>query len=201
MKEGEFIPAGKVALRDRMARDAGAPLPKLDIQNVRKLIKRLMEQRRKHEELTAQLTEIVATMRMLQEETIPAAFDACGVTDLTLDDLSVSVKTEYHPGVLKEHESAFFAWLRKHDFDGIIKNAVTVTFGKGEDQKALDLAAKLLASRQKYVVATRQSVHANTLKAFVKEQVAKQEAGEKVPKFPPVLSVNPVRATIIKEKQ
>ena len=58
----------------------------------------------------------------------------------------------------------------------IIKNDVTVTFGRGEDNKASEYAN--LAKGQGYEPVQKIGVHAQTLKAVVRERL---EAGREMP--------------------
>jgi hypothetical protein len=60
--------------------------------------------------------------------------------------------------------------LEEHDFGGLIKTAVTVQFGKGEDEKAVELYERLVA--EGLVVEADREVNAQTLKAFLREQLA-----------------------------
>ncbi len=77
---------------------------------------------------------------------------------------------------LKDGESVEIEWLRNNDLGDIIKNDVTVTFGRGEDNKASEYAN--LAKGQGYEPVQKIGVHAQTLKAVVRERL---EAGREMP--------------------
>ena len=69
-----------------------------------------------------------------------------------------------------------YEWLRDNGYDDIIKNNVSVSFGRGEDDLAN--AFKAVAEKEGYVPQQDTSIHAGTLKAFVRERI---EAGDEFP--------------------
>jgi hypothetical protein len=85
--------------------------------------------------------------RDISERVIPELLAEQGLSSLKLaDGSSVTVKREYRCTLPKDdfkREEAY-KWLRENGLGDIIKNNVSVTFGRGEDDKAqqlLDLAA------------------------------------------------------------
>ena len=72
-------------------------------------------------------------------------------------------------------ESAY-NWLRENGLDDIIKNEVSVQFGKGEDSRAQELLS--LAGLNGYEPTQRQKVEPMTLMALYRERV---EAGLDMP--------------------
>jgi hypothetical protein len=73
-----------------------------------------------------------------------------------------------HASIPSERKDEAFGWLRSEGLDDIIKNDVTISFGKGEDNVAGDLVGRLEA--EGYVPSQKTYVHPSTLKAFVKER-------------------------------
>jgi hypothetical protein len=67
------------------------------------------------------------------------------------------------------NKEAAFDWLRSNGLDDIIKNDITVSFGKGEDNVAGDVVG--LLQERGFDPKTKTHVHPSTLKAFVKERV------------------------------
>jgi hypothetical protein len=88
----------------------------------------------------------------------------------------VSVKADVKTSITEANKPAAFAWLREHHFDGIIKMAVSLSFGKGESAAA-ELAVKTLHEAG-YEPTQAESVHPATLKSFVKERL---EDGDNIP--------------------
>ena len=63
--------------------------------------------------------------------------------------------------------------MRENDHGDLIKNNVSVSFGKGEDSNAVSLKSELEAKG--LVVDQKQDVHWQTLRGFVKEQIEKNK--------------------------
>ena len=116
-------------------------------------------------------------LRQISSETIPTMMSEMSLTELKLTDGSkVLVKPFYAARITPEKQEAAFNWLREHGLGDIIKNDVTVTFGMSEDNKAMAYAT--LAKGQGYEPVQKIGVHAQTLKAVVRERT---ESGQEMP--------------------
>jgi len=105
------------------------------------------------------------------EEDLPAAMLAAGVSEIKLEDgTEINIKADIYPSIPAKQRLAAFTWLRANNYGSLIKNNVTVQFGKGEDEKAVDLLSRL--TEQGYNPTQKEAVHPGTLKSFVKEQMA-----------------------------
>ena len=69
-----------------------------------------------------------------------------------------------------------YTWLRDNGFGDLVKNQVTCSFGRNEDEKASGLLCHLNDSG--YESTQREWVEPSTLRAFVREQY---EAGRELP--------------------
>jgi hypothetical protein len=96
-------------------------------------------------------------------EVIPTMMSEMGLAELKLHDGS-------HLKV------AAFNWLRKNGLGDIIKNEISVSFGRNEDNKAADYAE--LARGQGFQPTQKLKVEPMTLKALVRERI---EAGKEMP--------------------
>ena len=105
----------------------------------------------------------------LSVENIPALMDEMGVERLDVDGLTVERKMMVHASIPQDRKEEAFAWLRENGMDDIIKNDVTCSFGKGEDNMAGDVIGML--QERGLDPKTKTHVHPSTLKAFVKERV------------------------------
>ena len=103
-------------------------------------------------------------------EVIPTLLSEMGLSSLKLADGSaVDVKPYYSANIsLKNRESAY-SWLRQNGLGDIIKNEVSVSFGRGEDNKAAEYAN--LAKGQGYQPTQKLKVEPMTLKALVRERI------------------------------
>ena len=108
---------------------------------------------------------------------IPAMMDEMQITKLKLKDgESVEIKKVYGASIPKDQQEAAFQWLRNNGLGDIIKNDITVTFGRGEDNKAAQYA--VLAKGQGYEPVQKVGVNPMTLKAVVRERL---ESGQEMP--------------------
>ena len=115
--------------------------------------------------------------KTLSQFDIPMMMEEMHITKLKLKDgESVEIKKIYGASIPQEHQEAAFTWLRENDLGDIIKNDITVTFGRGEDNKASEYAN--LAQGQGYEPVQKIGVHPQTLKAVVRERL---ESGQEMP--------------------
>ena len=115
--------------------------------------------------------------KQLSQFEIPEMMEKMHITKLKLKDgESVEIKKIYGASIPQEHQEAAFTWLRNNDLGDIIKNDITVTFGRGEDNKAAEYAT--LAQGQGYEPVQKIGVHPQTLKAVVRERL---ESGREMP--------------------
>ena len=82
----------------------------------------------------------------------------------------------YAASISIKNREAAYSWLRENGLGDIIKNDITVTFGRGEDNKAAEYAS--LAQGQGYEPVQKIGVHPQTLKAVVRERL---ESGREMP--------------------
>ena len=87
---------------------------------------------------------------------------------------AVSYKPFYAANISKDRQEEAFNWLRDNGHGELIKNTVSVQFGKGQDEVATDLIFNL--EQQGMYPDQKQKVEPMTLKAFVAEQLGKGNA-------------------------
>ena len=105
-------------------------------------------------------------------ETIPTLLSEMGLSSLKLADGSaVEVKPYYAANISIKNREAAYNWLRENGLGDIIKNNVTVSFGRNEDNKAAEYAN--LAKSQGYQPTQKLKVEPMTLKALVRERIEK----------------------------
>tara|TARA_Y100001963_G_scaffold58682_1_gene82095 strand:+ start:1168 stop:1719 length:552 start_codon:yes stop_codon:yes gene_type:complete len=110
-------------------------------------------------------------------EAIPTMLSEMGLSFLKLaDGSSVEVKTNYSATITLANKEKAFNWLRENGLGDIIKNELTVSFGRNEDNKAADYAE--LAKGQGYQPTQKLKVEPMTLKALVRERI---EGGKPLP--------------------
>ena len=123
-------------------------------------------------EIEQQLGELKAKSREISETTIPSMLSELGLSEITLINGSkVSTSAYYSARITDENREDAFAWLDENGFSDIIKNTVSVSFGREEDDSAKKLLETL--DTDGYKTAQKKHVEPMTLKAFVREQVEK----------------------------
>jgi len=116
-------------------------------------------------------------LRDISDDQLPAAMLEYGIREFKLEDGSqITVKVFYSASIPKDREGETFAWLIEHGFGDLIKNRVSVSFVRGQEEKAEALVQEL--EDRHLPTSNRKWVEPMTLKAFAREQV---EAGEELP--------------------
>ena len=128
-------------------------------------------------------------------EIIPTMMSEMGLSHLKLmDGSSVDVKPHYSATITVANKEAAFKWLRENGLGDIIKNEISVSFGRNEDNKAADYA--VLAQEHGFQPTQKLKVEPMTLKALVRERI---EAGKDMPTE--LFNVFVGNKTTIKRKQ
>jgi hypothetical protein len=130
-------------------------------------LRNLEDQIKNAEDSVSKLKEKQKTLSQFE---IPTMMEEMHITKLKLKDgESVEIKKIYGASIPVDRQQEAFTWLRDHDLGDIIKNDITVTFGRGEDNKASEYAS--LAQGQGFEPVQKIGVHPQTLKAVVRERL------------------------------
>jgi hypothetical protein len=113
----------------------------------------------------------------LSEQDIPNLMQKAGAASIKLTDgTAVEIKPYYGARIPASRTEEAFNWLRENNFADLIKNNVTLTFGRNEDNVAKSIVDDL--RNKGHNVKQAEKVEPMTLKAFVREQI---EKGKDVP--------------------
>ena len=116
-------------------------------------------------------------LERLSGEVIPTLLSEMGISSLKLADGSaVDVKPYYAANISLKNREEAYNWLRSNGLGDIIKNEITVSFGRDEDNKATTYVN--LAKGQGYQPTQKLKVEPMTLKALVRERI---ENGKEMP--------------------
>jgi hypothetical protein len=116
-------------------------------------------------------------LHQITDEQLPEALEEMGLQKFTLTDgAEISVKPLYAASIPRDRKDEAFQWLRDHEFGDLVKNNVTVTFGRGEDDIAKEFVG--LCGSQGFTPSQLEKVEPMTLKAWLRERV---EAGDPIP--------------------
>ena len=82
------------------------------------------------------------TIELVSGEVIPTMMQEMNISTLKLaDGSSVEVKPVYGASIPTAKKEEAFKWLRDNGLGDLIKNEVTVAFGRNEDNKAQQYAS------------------------------------------------------------
>jgi hypothetical protein len=125
-------------------------------------------------------------LKRISEEDLPTAMIEAQIDKfVTQDGLEVSWRAAFTTNIKKSNKEAAFEWLIENDFGGLIKVIVDVHFERGQREKATKLAEQL---RKKNVdVDVKETIHPQTLKSFVNEQMSRTDEDETESRFPATL--------------
>ena len=166
-----------------------------NIQSLADQVERLETLQKEVNFVEEQLKQKKKNLEHLSGEVIPTMMSEMGLSHLKLmDGSSVDVKPHYSATITKANQEAAFNWLRNNGLGDIIKNEISVSFGRNEDNKAADYAA--LAEERGFQPTQKLKVEPMTLKALVRERI---EAGKEMPTE--IFNVFIGNKTTIKRKQ
>jgi hypothetical protein len=151
-----------------------------ELANVDSLSKHVLDLQRLETEIEREeqlLKQKKAQADKISAEVIPEIMDQMKLKTLKLQDGSaIEVKEVYSATIPVAQKENAFRWLRDNDLGDLIKNEITVSFGRGEDDKASTYAN--LAESQGYQPQQKLKVEPMTLKALYRERV---ESGGDLP--------------------
>jgi len=166
-----------------------------NIQSLADQVERLENLNQEIENAEKDLKQKKKNLEHLSGEVIPTMMSEMGLSHLKLmDGSSVDVKSHYSANITIANREAAFNWLRNNGLGDIIKNEISVSFGRNEDNKAADYA--VLAQERGFQPTQKLKVEPMTLKALVRERI---EAGKEMPTE--LFNVFVGNKTTIKRKQ
>jgi len=128
-------------------------------------------------EKDTELKKLKKDLDIISAEVIPTMMTEMNISTLKLADGSaVEVKPIYGASISIDKKEKAFNWLRNNGLGDLIKNEITVSFGRNEDNKATAYAG--LAAGQGFQPVQKLKVEPMTLKALVRERI---ESGQDMP--------------------
>lgn len=147
------------------------------VKSISELCNRLLDLQEQARRIEDNLKSKNDEIRVLSEQEIPNLMQEAGVSEFKLaDGSSVSVKPFYAAKIPVSKTDEAFQWLTGNGYGDLIKNTVSLNFGKSEDNVANSLVEDLKSKGHN--VSQKKKVEPQTLKAFVKEAI---QNGQNVP--------------------
>ena len=148
-----------------------------NIQSLADQVERLEDLQKRLELQEDNIKNTKKELEHLSGEVIPTMMSEMGLSHLKLmDGSSVDVKPNYSASISVANKEKAFNWLRNNGLGDIIKNEISVSFGRNEENKAADYAS--LAQERGFQPTQKLKVEPMTLKALVRERT---EAGKDMP--------------------
>ena len=172
VKVKTFTSDGAFNVRNEMLKDNKDLLDNVEITDIAQQCVLLKEKEDEIAELEDKLKAKKAEADDISSRVIPELLQEQGLQEIKLADGSkVSVKKEFRATLPKDdlRREAAYQWLRDQGLGDIIKNNVSVSFGKGEDNKANQLMD--LAVANGFTPQQKSDVAWNTLTALYEERV------------------------------
>lgn len=153
-----------------------APGPSDDaLRLVSTLAQRQLEQEKAVADATEALVKANEALKITKETDLPNAMSAAGQELCKVTGgYIVTLKTIVRGHIPEERRPQAHIYLRGRGDGALIKTEITAYFGKGEEQQAAHLLDVLREDFPKQEVKTKEAVNAQTLSAFVREQLKKQ---------------------------
>ena len=147
------------------------------VQSLADQVERLEAMQKQLEIQEEAIKEEKKQIQHISGEVIPTMMSEMGLAELKLHDGShLKDSTSYKAHISEANKEAAYNWLRENGLGDIIKNEISVSFGRNEDNKAADYAE--LAKGPGFQPTQKMKVEPMTLKALVRERI---EAGKEMP--------------------
>lgn len=116
------------------------------------------------------LKQLKEQLRLCQEVELPEAMDSVGMADFSLSDgTMIGVKGLINVSIRKDKRPVAYQWIREQGHGGIIKTEISLSFGKGEDNRAQEVIRALRESGLNPTL--EEGIHPQTLQSWAKEMV------------------------------
>ena len=141
-------------------------------QELSELCTRLLELQKQITRCEENIKNLRSEERLLSENEIPNLMQQAGISSLKLiDGSSVSFKPEYYAKIPVSKTDEAFDWLSSNGHGDLIKNEVSLKFGRSEDNVANSIVEDLKSKGHN--VSQKKKVEPMSLKAFVKDEIQK----------------------------
>ena len=163
-------------LINQMQQDAGAPVPN-SMGKIGAVANDIADTDKEISDIEKELKKKKDYKKHLSENVLPNLFAEVGLSELKLaDGRLIKVGNYYGASIKEDKKEAAFTWFRDNGFGDLVKNQISCSFGRNEDEKARGLVTHL--NDQGYQSSQREWVEPSTLRAFIREQ---HEAGKQLP--------------------
>ena len=160
-----------------LRKDAPDQMETIDPDKLSTEVEKLQSIQDEIKNLEAKLKDKKEDEKYFSSFVIPKLMEEMNLASLKLKDGSeLSVKKIFSATIKADKKAEGIKWLRDNGLGDIVKNNITVTFGQGEDNKAVDYAS--LARERGYEPTQEEKVHHARLRVVMTEW---KDKGHEVP--------------------
>jgi hypothetical protein len=171
-KKSVYDRMAETATKKRARAPSTASLTKLS-----KLGERLAVQNALVVTLEVQLAEEKKFLENLKINELPGAMAEVGMSEFSLSNgTKFKTKAFYAASYVEGMRDKAFAWMKKNGFGDLVKHEISIPIAMGQAKEQKAIVAWL--RKQGHTFKDGETVHGNTLKAFVKRHL---ESGESFP--------------------
>jgi len=161
-----------MSIIDKMEKETQPDIKAEDLGNISDLGRQLTELEEKIRLEEEHLKSLKDDYRKISEDLLPNKLRELGVSEFKLaDGTSMSIQQYYSARITPDNRDACFHWLENNGLGDIIKNTVSASFGRDENDAAQELMTQL--EGEGHDLTQKKWVEPMTLKAVVREQVEK----------------------------
>jgi len=160
-----------------LRKDAPDQMETIDPDKLSTEVEKLQSIQDEIKSLEAKLKDKKEDEKYFSSFVIPKLMEEMNLASLKLRDGSeLSVKKIFSATIKADKKAEGIKWLRDNGLGDIVKNNITVTFGQGEDNKAVEYAS--LARERGYEPTQDEKVHHASLTVVMKDF---KEKGNEIP--------------------
>ena len=160
-----------------LRKDAPDQTDNVDPEKLSQEVEKLKSVQNQIQNLEAQIKDLKEDEKYFSCVVIPKLMEDMNLSSLKLKDGSeLTVKQIYSASIRADKKAEAINWLRDNGLGDIVKNNITVSFGQGEDNKAVGYAS--LARERGYEPTQEEKVHHARLRVVMTEW---KDKGHEVP--------------------
>jgi len=157
--------------------DAPSQVTQTEPEKLSQQIKTLQDIQQEIDNHKSKIKELEDREKHFSQVVIPDLMNAMNLKTMKLKDGSeIEISNKFFASALAAKRPEAYQWLRENGLGNIVKNEITVRFGKDEDNKATQYAT--LARGQGYEPEQKVSVNAGTLRVALRDL---HERGGQIP--------------------
>ena len=151
-----------------LRQDAPSQVSQINPERISEEIQKLQDVQQEILNKESELKELKDRENYISGVTIPDLMNELNLKTLKLQDGSeIAVGNKFFASIKADKKAEAYDWLRTAGLGDIVKNEITVRFGKAEDNKAMTYVN--LAKGQGYEPEQKVSVHASTLRLTLED--------------------------------